>query len=78
MKQLIIEPNDFYNVDDRKYFKFDYFGTTIRDVYVDIKQNPKYVLQQIAYVCELKCINNLTKNQLVKLIENSNCLITEL
>lgn len=74
MKQLIIDQNDIYQVDNITYFKFTFGNKTYRDIPCDLSKLDKYMLEIISRYCELD-YKGLKKSQLVDLLTNSNCLI---
>ena len=74
MKQLIINHNDIYQVDNISYFKFTIGNRIYRDNQCELSKINKYRLETICRYCELD-YKGLKKSQLVDLITNSNCLI---
>ena len=74
MKQLVISPNDFYQVNHINYFKLTINNVCYRDLNTDLSKIDKYMLEIICKYCELN-YKGLKKHQLVDLITNSNCLI---
>ncbi len=74
MKQLVINQNDIYTVENIEYFKFPYGNVYLRDINTNLLANDKYILEIIAKHCELDC-KGLSKKNLVKLIEESKCLV---
>ena len=45
MKQLIIQPNDFYQVDQINYFKLTINNVCYRDLNTDLSKINKYTLE---------------------------------
>jgi len=76
MKQLVINQNDIYKINNIEYFKFTHNNKNLRDINTNLPKNDKYILETIAEHCELD-YRGLNKLNLVKLIENSNCLILQ-
>lgn len=74
VKQLVINQNDIYQVNEISYFKFQFNNKIYRDVNCLLEKNQKYILEIICKFCELE-YNGLTKIQLINLISDSNCLI---
>jgi hypothetical protein len=74
MKQLVIKQENIYKVGDIEYFKFEYHNKVVRDVYIDISKNNKYILEYIANKCEFD-YKKLNKKQLAEMIEKSGCLV---
>jgi hypothetical protein len=54
MKQLIINKNDIYEVENISYFKFTYKNINLRDVSCDLSKNSKLMLVLIYKYCEIK------------------------
>ncbi len=74
MKQLILNQNDIYKVENIEYFKFTYNNKNFRDINTNLSKNDKYILEIIAEYCELD-YKELSKKNLIKIIEKSNCLV---
>ena len=54
MKQLIINQNYIYRVENIQYLKFIYYTNIFfRDINTNLLKNNKYVLEKIAEYCEL-------------------------
>jgi len=74
MKQLIIQPNDFYQIGGNNYWKIKIGNICYSDINSDLSKIDKYMLEIICKYCELD-YKGLKKHQLVELITNSGCLV---
>lgn len=74
MTSIIVDNTNRYNVDGIQLFHFNYNGTNQRDVFCNLQNNNKYILELIAKKCNLN-YKGLKKQDLIDLILNSGEII---
>ena len=76
MKQITINHINIYKLGNEDYFDLPiiFENKQMRNINCKLNKNLIYVLQYIARYCELD-YKKLKKNDLIKLILDSNCLV---